>query len=243
MPVLGHVEEGDVLSYAFADQLILSDGLTNVLNAGDAGGVQVGPKVLVPDFTPEQSAVAADLGSTLHDRVAGNAWLLNRIVGKLHFACHSNQGDVADPDVTWAGIYLTFGIFVARAKDDNQGVADLTPKEADPTQVDNQMNPWVFRRSWILSNPLFVAVNGNVPQWPSTTSGYGSMADGPHIDSKSKRIIQREHRLFYVVNARGYDGRTLGVSGDTTLQPSFSGLLDLRVYGALRGGHQKNSSF
>lgn len=224
-PVLGHIV-GDLQEefYPYADARIFTDP---VPNDNVDGGSQRGPLPLIPDFTPEQSQNTADLGSSLHDRVSGQAWLLQRIVGKIHLHCRATEG--TNPLEVWEAIYVTFGILVARSEDDAQGVCDLTAKEADAQHVDNVMNPWVFRRSWMLGNESVVSPLS----FPCTTGQYGSVLDGPHIDSKVKRIISAEHRLWYVVTARGYNSVSTDVSGSTENQPSVAGLFDYRIFGSL----------
>lgn len=233
IPVLGHRDIQGENEYAYSDFYIDKAGL-NVLPSGAQGGAQFGPIPIVPDFSLQQDAPGTDGGASLHDRVSGNAWMLSRIVGKAHFQCVSSSGE--GPATAWPNILLTMGFFVARSDDQNQGLCDITGLEADPTQVDNATNPWIWRRSWILGSPASAAVNS----FPFTTAGYGSVADGPHIDSKVKRFIPREHRLWWVVNARGYSPDTLTVDGDIGEQPSYGGILDLRIYGALR--RQRNTS-
>lgn len=231
MPVLGsRITDGED-TYAFSDRVFPP---LQVLASNGTGPVTSLPFPLIPDFTDEQSS--ADIGSSLHDRVSGNAWLLQRIVGKIHLGAYAAAA-AGSAAAIWNNVYVTAGILVARAADENQAVCDLSSFESDPQQVDNAANPWVWRRSWILGNPL-----GDNIRYPQTNTGmYGALGDGPHIDSKVKRFITREHRLWMVVSARGFDGRaTTQVSGPDGDQPFIAGTMDLRVYGTLR--RSKNSS-
>lgn len=36
--------------------------------------------------------------------------------------------------------------------------------------------------------------------WPRSTSDYGSVYDGPHIDQKTARRISKEERLFFILS-------------------------------------------
>lgn len=233
MPVLGHIENVGEDSFHFADQTFFSDPV----NVNDAlGPTSVGPRPIVPDFTEEQDG--ADGTNNLHDIVAGNAWSLQRIVGRVHVGIIAPTAGAHEE--IWPAIFVSAGFFVARSIDSLQGVADLTTLEAEPQHVDNAMNPWIWRKSWILGNPLSTTSLGNAA-WPRTNSFYGSVTDGPVIDSKVKRFISREHRLFFIISARGFNPRFVNeVQGEPADQPGFHGTLDIRVYGSLR--KQKNSS-
>lgn len=246
MPLLGHVETNESDSFAFSDLRIPE---TIVPITGAAGGAQFGPFPIIPDFTQEQATVTNDLAASLHDRVTGNAWLLQRIVGKLHLNITSATLDSGTTDSSvWKSVFLKFGLFVARTEDFDQNSADLFADEASPCHVDNAMDPWIFQRSWILGNPLHNAVaNTFEPRrvlWPTNTSAVeGGLHCGSHIDTKSKRLISREHRLFGILEGRGWDPAILEMApGTESAQPSFSGILDLRVYGSLRNS-KPGSSF
>jgi len=236
MPVNGHRVQQDTSAYAYADIPI---DLTQVTPSTVDGPVAVGPRPLIPDFTQEQFPAAAvgDQQASLHDIASGNAWLLQRIVGKIHIQCIAGAAQ-SPADQVWNNVYVTFGLLVARADDDLQSVCDLTALESEPQNIDNMMNPWIFRRSWILGNP-----SGDGQQWfPTSTAEYGSVADGPHIDSKVKRFISREHRLWMVCTGRGFDPRILvSVGGDAELQPQFGGTFDYRIYGSLRKARNTSS--
>jgi len=78
----------------------------------------------------------------------------------------------------------------------------------------------------------------NSPQYfglPKSNVLYGSVADGPHIDAKTARVIHRSERLFGVLAARRYMG-----DFDITPETQFTDthvrlLLDYRLLGSLRG--------
>lgn len=236
MPILGHREVNGEDAVAFTDSLIAPVQISTDSSLGDTQ--IVAPRPLVPDFTQEQfqNNTAADAGASLHDIASGNAWLLQRIVGKLYLKCDPNAVTGPASEI-WTNVFVTAGFFVARADDDNQSVASLTGQESSPMRVDNAMNPWIWRRSWILGNP---GQDANLRYSPTSTADYGSVADGPHVDSKVKRFISREHRLFFVVTARGFFRDFVNMLGEPGDQPLISGTLDYRIYGSLR--RAKNSS-
>jgi len=210
------------------------------------GPVFYGPIPVTKDQTlnPEEVAGTADV--SLRDIVNGQDWLLQRLVGKIFLNVESNQagfipsGGGAEPvtDI-WPYVKVTAGFFVARADEaDNQ--VDLESYESDPQRLDNIQNPWIWRRTWILKEPQAVPLPAGGPalpipgEFPISNAGYGSVADGPHIDSKVKRRIRREQRLWFVVAASGWNGTQIQVLGEPGDQPEVRGYLDLRIFGSLR---------
>ena len=134
-------------------------------------------------------------GAGLRDEVEGQSWLLKRLVGNI-FCQYVNADGNSDPSQFWRQALVTAGFFVSRNIDSIQGEPDLDYDEYDPMFLDNITNPWIWRRSWILSNP-----EGNVVRddFPIANSNYVGDASGPHIDSKVKRRILREQRLFFAL--------------------------------------------
>lgn len=230
LPVLGHTEVAGEDTAVFADFRIETASLgTTVIST------QLTPFPIVPDFTEE---LGTDANAQLRDAVSGQAWKLARLVGKLHLAV-TPQAVTVDPTAQWKYVYVVAGFFVARSVDQAQGSVDLGFDEFDPAGKDNVTNPWIWRRSWMLRNPG-LEDNAFDNGTPTTTSGCGSVADGPHIDSRVKRFINREHRLFFTLTARGYSGEEVALGGGATIQPKVTGLLDLRVVGSL--ARQRNTS-
>lgn len=194
---------------------------------------------LVPDFTLTQNQAAGEIGASLHDRVQGNEWRLDRIVGSCHAQC-KEVDDTAEGQ--WPYIQVTAGIFVARAEEGSPGNADvdLFSDEYDPQNASNIQNPWVWRKTWMLANPVGIAVLRD--DFPISNSAYGSQWMDASVDVKAKRRIRREHRLWFTVSAIGWDGTNQSV---TTLQtnPSARGLLDIRLFGGMIQNPRPGSSF
>ena len=138
----------------------------------------------------------------------GQSWLLKRLVGNI-FCQYVNADGNSDPSQFWRQALVTAGFFVSRNIDSIQGEPDLDYDEYDPMFLDNITNPWIWRRSWILSNP-----EGNVVRddFPIANSNYVGDASGPHMGSKVKRRILREQRLFFALTAVGWDGERREVS-------------------------------
>ena len=138
-----------------------------------------------------------------------------------------------DPSQFWRQALVTAGFFVSRNIDSIQGEPDLDYDEYDPMFLDNITNPWIWRRSWILSNP-----EGNVVRddFPIANSNYVGDASGPHIDSKVKRRILREQRLFFALTAVGWDGERREVQSLGPSQGEIHAYLDLRIFGKMMRG-------
>ena len=107
-------------------------------------------------------------GAGLRDEVEGQSWLLKRLVGNI-FCQYVNADGNSDPSQFWRQALVTAGFFVSRNIDSIQGEPDLDYDEYDPMFLDNITNPWIWRRSWILSNP-----EGNVVRddFPIANSNY-----------------------------------------------------------------------
>jgi len=179
---------------------------------------------------------------TLRDIVQGNEWRLRRLVGKAFITtAHGVQGATISPAVD-----VALGFIVCNTYDDGAPVTDFN--EVNPLAQNSMEDPWFWRRRWLLHPYGFLsqslAVNPatadtrNSPQYwnlPATNIAYGSVADGPHIDAKTARVIHRSERLFGVLAARRYVAE-VGITPETQFQDiHVSMLLDYRLLGSLRG--------
>jgi len=189
--------------------------------------------------------------SNLHDDPAnktisdfvGSEYILRRVVGKLfvnylsHNAASESAGDGA------RGAMVTAGLFVARADASEvlpigfTSLADFANYDSDDPE--NSMEPWIWRRKWILGSPGYTEVDGTVADesFPATNAGYGSMADGPHLDARTGRRVGQDDRLWFSITVRplpyaqAYTGNSDGVGFN----------LDIRALGTLTKGHNKSS--
>lgn len=207
-------------------------GALNGQAAGVAPDVTVIP--LVKD-TQTNSALLSAEGS-LAD-IASSGYRLRRIVGKIVILCGQGVA-VLDSDPT---LYqVTAGIIVLRT---NQGGVEpaLTPFIYNPEILNNYSDPWIWRRSWVVSDIEGAVTTGNNTRAPrSNIEGYsGGNADGSHVDQKTARVISAEERLFFVASCRGLDGNN---------QAQNPGLIlvvgDLRCLGTVRTnqGNRGNAS-
>lgn len=215
----------------------VENGLAPPTTLGGPTSLQV--KALTFDYTQESPDALAE-GFSLRDVVEGQDWMCQRIVGKF-FAQYLYGGDSVSDD--WMFLKVALGIFVARSKDRAQGEPDLEPDEFDPFHAQNIQDSWMFRRTWILSNPENPVNDGADPPStglataPFSTAGFGSVMDGPHIDCKSKRRINREHRLWAVVGLRGFSP---GFASPGTPNQGFLYFnFDFRIHGTMRRGSNK----
>lgn len=202
-------------------------------------------------FDTTQDAVSAQEDTnnqrTLRDIVEGNEWRLRRIVGKAFVgASHGVTGDAHTTLIDCA-----LGFIVCKTYDDGAPVTDFN--EVNPLAQDSMEDPWIWRRRWVL-NPYFNEMQNqggildtdtrNTPAFwgfPQDTTRYGSVADGPHIDAKTARVIHRSERLYGVFAMRRW-ARDRGLDWSTVKARL---LLDYRILGSLRGssyGNRGNTS-
>lgn len=188
------------------------------------------------DYTIEPSNKYGTTEHSLRDYVGGQDWLLQRLVGKLHIRVASGSNEAQnDQNYFWPFVRVAAGFFVARSDDESQG-PDLYDYEFDPFALDNIQNPWIWRRTWILRNPRFAANDYPVAgyDFPVSNMFVPGTFDGPHIDSKVKRRVRREERLWFTYAGIGWNGTQTQVIGESVKQPTVAGHLDLRIFGSLR---------
>jgi len=211
-------------------------------------GIEVGPTPAMVtwainpvDVPAEQGAWAggnAD-GLRLGD-VLGSEYVLKRIVGKFHAGLSQTTPVVGD---SAPAALVAAGFFVARAAGEDMsapightGDNLETFDNYSALAVDTTREPWIWRRNWILGNPLSGSETGPYAAFqgfPPTTAHYGSVLDGPHIDAKTGRRIGQDDRLWFQVTVVGYP-----------FDPDYNELtflnftLDYRLLGALRRARQ-----
>jgi len=186
---------------------------------------------VVPDQTYQDETITSADNKTLRDYVEGQDYVLKRIVGKVWGALE--QSDQAEATNIIQVIHAQ-GLAVLPVNDTTPSTPALDPTGYDPLNPTNSMNPWIWRRTWILGNNLH-------PQFeygfPNNVGAYGSVMDGGHVDSKVARRVTREQRLWWVTTMRVI---TQSGEGPTT-QRVMTGF-DLRTLGAMRK-HRNRSTF
>jgi len=169
-------------------------------NAATWGGVQI---PLTFDLPPE-SAVAAGTAESLADYELA-AWRLERFVGKLHLKCLESRFTVVqDQNVIYEPLFVAASLIVRRVDSAGNALASTNFDTVNNQLAQNIRDPFVWRRTWVLEEgKTYVNLDANESQerssWPETNSAYGSVMDGPHIDTKSKRFIGPEERLFFEI--------------------------------------------
>jgi len=190
---------------------------------------------IVKDFGGLSNVVEAT--QTLSD-LENSGYRLRRIVGKLFFAMTQSAapalGDVTTVVVTAA--------FIIRRIDPSLGTSLADPIGGPPgieinvASLENQDDPFIWRRSWMLSNKLDA---NNTDNFGLAFNGlYGSAVDGPHVDQKTARLVGPDERLFLTVTCSGVDGN----AQTTPLAVVMVG--DLRVLASMRSsvGNRRNAS-
>lgn len=202
---------------------------------------------LVTDIPIDDDAFQGDSIRGLAD-IVGHDYFIKRIVGKMFAARREldlpTAGGQLELVSTSKPTVFGAGLFVAKANDSDSGggadqpVASATPAERNdnysPLELDAIRDPWIWRRTWVLGakglnvvyDPAVTA--RNVAYWPPSTTDYGSMADGPHIDARTKRVVRHKDRLWLSVSAFALS--------DAEDQPNtnsgfVSGYFDYRIFG------------
>lgn len=200
---------------------------------GTPGSFAVGEIPLVIDRPQDPAALTTSLSD-----IGNSGYRLRRIVGKIF--CSANQVDADTPVRT----LLTCGIIVRRVNEGGASLAILTGNAAtlSPGEIQNTEDPWIWRRTWLLGNPLATAA-ALTPIRSIATVNYasqgGSAVDGPHVDQKTARVIGPEERLFLT-----FSSTILEAGTDQELSLGVEIVTDLRILGSLRttSGNRRNAS-
>jgi len=188
---------------------------------------------VVPDQTYNDDTITSADNKTLRDYVEGQDYVLKRIVGKVWGALEQLETPGGE-SVLIDNVIHAQGLAILPVDDTTPSTPALDASGYDPLNPANSMNPWIWRRTWILSNNLAPA---HEYFYPNNIGAYGSVMDGGHVDSKVARRVTREQRLWWITTFRII---TQEGDGPTTqrLQCGF----DLRTLGAMRK-HRNRSTF
>lgn len=204
------------------------------------GTFAVGEIPLVIDAEDDDPLGAGTV--TLAD-VESSGYRLRRIVGKIFCFQRQRQDINGPPDK----VLVTAGIIVRRTDPTsglslalgNANAAELL----SPGQIRNFADPWIWRRTWVLSDESSVGQAAQFPRQASSNIGpEGPCAgnlDGPHVDQKTARIIGPEERLFLNVSST-----ILNPGADGQVTASTLVVTDLRVLASMRTstGNRRNAS-
>lgn len=221
----------------------------DVMSLGGATGSATTSEIpLVLDS--QQSAVSVT-DSSLAD-IESSGYRLRRIVGKIFVEVAQTAPGLAAAVTSPTSVIVTAGIIVRRAETTTgqSYASQISQDEINTGFIENTGDPWVWRRSWTLgnnnaaqlleANPAGTAVSRQLFPTTNFTNLAGGIADGPHVDQKTARIVSAEERLFLDV--------TCTILGEST-DPGATNLTiaywtDLRVLGSLRSssGNRRNAS-
>lgn len=239
-PPLGSTfDDGEGNAYAAAQE-IGEFGINPNSALGPNFENQVGGEcfALLPDQTPQISAHDADF--TLRDYVEGQEYLLDSIVGTLDVFCKGGPESQPGDNIVWPYVCVTAGIFVADADIEGGEVSpDVEDSQLDPNNADNLAAPWIWRRQWPLGNPRQSSSYGTTG---STTNYLATDGKGRAVETKSKRRIRRNQRLWLVLSGYGFNlGGSIAVTGAANLQPRIHFRADLRIIGQMRKAHNQSA--
>jgi len=211
-------------------------------------GVELSVHPITQDYTIDPAGSAGEnvnLRPTLRDFTEGQDYLLKRLVGNIVIFTElgaNAQGNFAPTD-QWTHVQVGAGFFVARAQDADQSLPDLTQDEIDPLGAQNIQNSWIWRRTWILDNPQndFIINTNQRFSWDQSSNRQFSDLVGPHFDTKSRRRIKREERLWFALGAIGWDGARGAVGGQVADQPFLKYNLDVRLFGKMMPGRTSST--
>jgi len=184
-----------------------------------------------------------NVNSSLAD-IENSGYRLRRIVGKIFVF-------VAQTNPTFATLIGVTAGFMVRRVDGTTGnslAGTLAAPLVSPSTIDNSMDPWIWRRSWLLQNgPTFNGTGAPVTteelasqfdRLPGNNVRGGSAVDGPHIDQKTARVVGPEERLFLDVSA------TVVTSSGSATGTSLVVVYEARVLGSMKtsSGNRRNAS-
>lgn len=199
------------------------------VQGGNAGNTATVVLPIVRDITPNALTVA----NTLAD-INDSSYRLRRIVGK--FWCFTDQIAQDGP----VAIAVTAGFIILRTDPQSLSVPqNNNPDSYATTDILNAESPWIWRRTYLVRNLLANgAINQSVVGVNAQAFGFGGVADGPHIDQKTARIVGPDSRLFLVVSA------TTIFASDPQIGAPLTYIYDLRVLASMRStvGNRRNAT-
>lgn len=203
---------------------------------------------LVVDNDPERTFAGAPL-SVLQDAGLNQAiqygYKIRRIVGHIHVTAQYTN----DQQTQLTGVAATAALMVRRVESDT-GTAIAPGIDVHPALIQNFPDPWIWRRTWVLSglpnenlkgNDNAIQIAGDWHRFPEANSFYGDVRSGPHVDAKTSRIVGPEERLFLDLGIIGLPlDRDPGVQEEVRI----TSVIDLRVLASIRTntGNRRNAS-
>lgn len=187
------------------------DFFIDILGPGSVAGDHAAGLVPINADIPTAEFQTGGLAVTSLADIESSGYRLRRVVGKLWVSLFQNATAIGDiPQVM-----VTAGLIVLRV--DQAGIplaVAATTQQYSPANINSWADPWMWRRSWMLSNFAEATAVG-LPLFPDTNTNAPGTFDGPHVDAKVARRIGPEERLFLVADAmvvKAGDGGSAHVS-------------------------------
>jgi len=205
----------------------------------------------------QENALSTSLTTpiTLADLMS-SAWRLRRMITNV-FATYRLTGIGAGDPASGQHPACAFSVGAMVLATDASGV----PNKADtqPLARENYTDPWIWRRVWVLgqgqhltregaglntfagfraSAGALLDATGAFANFPQSTTDYGYLAGGPHIDQKTNRVIGPEERLFLI-----FGTKPLPITSVNAIDSTVVGFVDYRLLGGLqRSTNRRNAS-
>lgn len=171
------------------------DFFLDILGPGSVAGDSTTGYIAVNADIPTAEFQSSGLAVTSLADIYSSGYRLRRIVGKVYVSLFQSLAEAGDiPQVL-----VTAGFIVLRVDPGGQPLSAATPASYSPAAINGWADPWIWRRTWMLSN-ITEAVALGLPLFPDTNVAQTTF-DGQHVDAKTARRIGQEERLFFFANA------------------------------------------
>lgn len=152
-----------------------------------------------PREVGETGAPLATLQKLSLSQTEDHGYRLRRIVGNIFFSAENGNSQ----NVCASAVLIEAGLIVRRV-DAELGTSLAGAADTDVGSLQNNQDPWIWRRNWILS-PANTGANSTDEQiayrrFPGTNVEYGSAKEGCAVDQKTARVVGPEERLFLDVS-------------------------------------------
>lgn len=183
----------------------------------------------------DNSIIGIDDSSKTFSDMYNSGYRLRRVVGQ----CGPTLQQLDTADVLQPTNYLfTAALQVMRVT--SAGVP-ANGEQAAPDTYQGAENPWIWRRSWLLTNYPQSQQTGETTLGIITAWNGGlSIREGTFIDQKTVRIVSQDERLFWCLQCTSLDGSAAGAGPGVTA--SF--FTNVRVLASLKQnvGNRGNSA-
>lgn len=126
---------------------------------------------------------------------------LRRIVGNIYVSSQQIPTEPVASGIAPAWL-VTAGLIVRRV-DSETGLPLAQLEDEDPIAIQNNQDPWIWRRNWILGSftsqqSITSTLANAVSNFPPSNAfiGPGSVREGTFVDQKTRRWVGPEERLI-----------------------------------------------